>query len=145
MLPNTVVVNDPTFRAAKEHISIVDRIKYTSTDSVTESLLAKLFNVTNFLVAGGIMNTGNEGIGDTTTNQNFIWTDCAFVAYIEPNPGLKKPSALYQLTKSQFGNPFTVKTWREEERGGDFIEASTMYQHKVVSSDCAALIVNTVQ
>lgn len=144
-LPNTVVLNDPTFRAAKEHTSFVDRIKYTSADSVSESLLAKLFNVNRLLVAGGIRNTGQEGLGDTTTNQTFIWTDVAFVAYIEPSPGLKKPSAFYQLTKSEFGNPFKVKTWREEEREGDFVEVSTMYQHRIIASDCAYLIVNTVQ
>lgn len=141
-LPNTIVMNDPTFRAAKEHISIVDRIKYTSADSVTETMLSKLFNLPKLLVAGGIRNTAQEGLADSV---NYIWTDVAYVAYMEPNPGLKKPSAIYQMTKSEFGNPWKVKTWREEEREGDFIEVSTMYQFKAVASDCAYLIVNTVQ
>jgi len=141
-LPNTVVINDPTFRAAKEHTSIVDRVKYTSADSVTEAMLAKLFNVPRILVAGGIRNTAGEGLADS---MGWIWTDMAFVAYIEPNPGLKKPSALYQFTKSEFGNPYKVKKWREEERNGDFVEVGTMYQHKVVASDCAYIIQNTIQ
>lgn len=145
MVPNTVIVNDPTFRAAKEHPQVVDRVKYTSADSVTESILAKLMNVQRFLVAGGIRNTGQEGLGDTTTNQSFIWTDCAFVCYIEPNPGLKKPSTVYQFTKSEFGNPYKVKTWREEEREGDFIEVSTMFQFKVIASDTAYIIADTIQ
>lgn len=141
-IPNTVVLNDPTFRAAKEHISIVDRIKYTSPDSVTDQILAKLFNVQQVLVAGGIQNTGQEGQADS---MGWIWTDMAFVAYIEQNPGLRKPSALYQFTKTEFGNPYKVKRWREEEREGDFIEVSSLFQNKVVASDCAYIIVNTVQ
>ena len=141
-IPNTVVLNDPTFRAAKEHISIVDRIKYTSPDSVTDQILAKLFNVQQVLVAGGIQNTGQEGQADS---MGWIWTDMAFVAYIEQNPGLRKPSALCQFTKTEFGNPYKVKRWREEEREGDFIEVSSLFQNKVVASDCAYIIVNTVQ
>lgn len=144
-LPNVAVMNDPTFRAAKEHTSVVDRIKYTSADSVTPDMLAKLFNLDRVLIAGGIYNTAAEGLGETTTAQSFIWTDCCWVAYIEPNPGLKKPSALYQFVKSEFGNPWKVKKWREEEREGDFIEVSSMYQHKIVASECSYLIVNTVQ
>ena len=141
-IPNTVVLNDPTFRAAKEHISIVDRIKYTSPDSVTDQILAKLFNVQQVLVAGGIQNVGQEGQADS---MGWIWTDMAFVAYIEQNPGFRKPSALYQFTKAEFGNPYKVKRWREEEREGDFIEVSSLFQNKVVASDCAYIIVNTVQ
>lgn len=141
---NTVVINHPTFMAAKEHISVVDRIKYTSPDSVTAPMLAKLFNVDRLLVAGGIYNTAQELVY-TTTADSWIWTDMCFVAYIAPSPSLRTPSALYQLTKNEFGNPFMVKKWREEERGGDFVEVSTMYQHKVVASDAAYLIINTVQ
>lgn len=144
MVPNTVVLDDRTFRAAKEHTMITDRIKYTSPDSVTDVMLAKLFNVDRVLVAGGIQNTGQELV-ITTTAQSFIWTDMAFVAYISPQPALKRPSALYQFTKNEFGNPFKVKKWREEELEGDMIEVSTMYQHNVVASDAAYLIINTVQ
>lgn len=142
---NTVVLDHRTFKAAKEHTSVVDRIKYTSPESVSDGLLARLFNVDRVLIASGIRNTGEEGIAETTTNQNFIWTDAAFVCYIQPSPALKRPSAFYQLTKSEFGNPWKVKKWREEEREGDFIEVSSMFQHKVIASDAAYLIVNTVQ
>jgi hypothetical protein len=143
-MANTVVINYPTFNAIKEHVSIVDRIKYTSPDSVTAPMVAKLFGVDRLLVASGIRNTGQELV-ITTTADAWIWTDMAFVAYIPNSPSLCTPSALYQLTKNEFGNPYKVKKWREEEREGDFIEVGTMYQHKVVASDAAYLIINTVQ
>lgn len=140
--PNVVAINLPTFNAAKEHTSIVDRLKYTSADSVSESLLARLFNVNEVLVGRGIRNTAEEGLADSLS---WIWTDVAFVAYVERNPGLKKVSALYTISQAESGNPYYVKRWREEELEGDYIEVDTKYQHKVISSACAYLIVNTVQ
>src|SRR5205823_2406768 len=49
--PNVMAMNDQTFNAAKEHVSIVDRVKYTSQTSVTRQILANLFNVGEVLVA----------------------------------------------------------------------------------------------
>lgn len=144
MLANTVVLDHRTFKAAKEHVSVLDRIKYTSPDSVTAPMLAKLFNVDRVLVPSGVMDTTPE-LYITTTAQGWIWTDMAFVAYIPNSPSIQTPAAIYQLTKNEFGNPWKVKKWREEEIEGDIIEVSTMYQHKVVASDAAYLIANTVQ
>lgn len=144
MLANTVALDHRTFKAAKEHVSVLDRIKYTSPDSVTAPMLAKLFNVDRVLVASGVYDATAE-LYITTTAHSWIWTDVAFIAYIPNSPSLKTPSALYQLTKNEFGNPWKVKKWREEEIEADQIEVSTMYQHKVVASDAAYLIYNTVQ
>ena len=140
--PNLVALDYTTFLAAKEHVSILDRTKYTTAESITESLLATLFGVSKILVARGIRNQGPEGLSESMT---FIWTDMAFVAWVEPSPGLKKASALYTFTQQSFGNPFMVKRWREEELKGDWIEVSTLYQHQAVASQCAFQIVNTIQ
>lgn len=141
--PNVCAINDPTFRAAKEHVSIVDRIKYTSADSVSEDILAKLFNVDKVLVARGVRNTGQEGLSDLTTN-SWIWTDVAWVGYVEKNPGLKKPSALYNFTLKK-GNTVEVRQWREDSLKADAIEVSKMYQQQVAFSAAGYLIYNTVQ
>lgn len=141
--PNVVAINDPTFRAAKEHVSVVDRIKYTSAESVGEDLLAKLFNVDKLLVARGIQNSGAEGLADATVN-SWIWTDVAWVGYVENNPGLKKPSALYNFTMKQ-GNPVKVLRWREDKLEGDAIQVSKLYQQQVAFSAAGYLIFNTVQ
>lgn len=142
MKPNTLVLDYSTFLAAKEHVSIIDRIKFTSPDSVTEGMLAKLLNVARLLVPYAVENNGNESLADSMA---FMWTDCAWLAYIEQAPGLKKPSALYTFEQQSQGNPYRVKAWREEEREGDFIEVTSKFQHKAVASDCAFIIANTIQ
>lgn len=143
VVPNVCAIEDRTFRAIKEHVSMVDRIKYTSSESIGEELIAKLFGIDKLLVARGIQNTGAEGLADATTN-SFIWTDMAWVGYIEKNPGLKKPSALYNFTMKE-GNPVKVKRWREDNIESDAIEVSKLYTQQVVFSAAGYLINNTVQ
>lgn len=143
--PNKALLDLSTFNAAKEHVSIVDRIKYTSTDSVTPALLARLFNIKQLLVAEGIKNSGQEGLADS---MGPIFTDLAFFCYVPDAPGEMEPSALYTFGLTGMGldgGPDMVKRWREEKRKGDFIEVSKMYAHKIVASDCAYHIANTVQ
>lgn len=143
--PNRCLLDLSTFNAAKEHVSIVDRVKYTSTDSVTPQLLARLFNIEKVLVAEASINSGQEGLADS---MGFLFTDLAFFAYMSPSPSIFEPSALYTFGLSGMGldgGPDQVRRWREEKRKGDFIEVSKMYAHKIVASDCAYHIANTVQ
>lgn len=143
MKPNTMLINDPTFRAAKEHVNIVDRIKYTSAESVSEDLLAKLFSIEKLLVGRGVINTGEQGLADLTTN-TYIWTDLAWVGYVERNPGLKKPSALYNFTLKS-GNTVKVTRWREDKLAADAVEVSKLFQQQVPMSAAGYLINDTVQ
>lgn len=136
-LPNTIALHDRLFRGAQQHQSIRDYIKYTSADSVTPQMLARLFNVDTVLVAGGIYNNTAENVF-TTTGLGFIWPQVAWVAYVERAPGLRKLSAMYKFTKT--GSPWEVRRWREEDRKSDAIEVSTMYQFKVVASEAAYLL-----
>lgn len=141
-LPNVVAIDDPSFRAAKEHVSIVDRIKYTSSDSVSEKLLAKLWNVEKVLVGRATYNTAEEGLTDSLS---FVWTDTAIIAFVEKNPGLKKPSTGYTFWQNQTGVPFKVKKWREDKIEADRVEVQSLFDNKIVASDCAGTIVNCVQ
>lgn len=143
LVPNVCLINDPTFRAIKEHVSVVDRIKYTSAESVGENLIAKLFSVEKLLVGRGIFNSGGEGLADATAN-TWIWTDLAWIGYVEQNPGLKKPSALYNFTMKA-GNPVKVLRWREDNLEGDAIQVSKLFQQQVPMSAAGYMIVNTVQ
>jgi hypothetical protein len=144
MVPNRGLINDPTFRAAKEHVSIVDRIKYTSAESVSEDLLAKLMGLPSLLVGRGIFNSGAEGTADATSN-SWIWTDMAWFGYVSESAGLKKPSALYNFTLKSGGSTVEVKRWREDAVDGDAVEVRRLFDQQVPMSAAGYLIVNTVQ
>lgn len=138
--PNTCVLDARTWFAVKEHTSTVQRVMYSSADSVGPDLVARLFGVEKLLVASATENTADEGLAFTMA---YIWTDSAWFGYVERNPGLKKPSALYVMKKSAGG--VAVKRWKDEPRNGDFIEVSHFYDHVAPSSDAGYLVINTVQ
>lgn len=140
---NVTVMNLPTWNATKEHISIVDRIKHTSRDSVSHEMVAKLFGVEKLLVSSAVENTGEEGLADS---MNFLLTDCAWVAYVEMSPGLRKPSALYRFTKrGDGGSGVRMFRYRDDRAEADVLRAKKRWQHKSPASDCAYHINNTVQ
>lgn len=141
-LPNFISTDEASFRAAKEHVSIVDRVKHTSAESVTKEILAKLFNLDTYAVAQAQYNTAEEGQADSLSD---VWTDTAIIAFVEKTPGLKKASGFYTFWKDGTSHPFSVKKWREEKIGADRIEVSSFYDSRVIASDVVATIVNLRQ
>lgn len=140
--PNKLVVNDAQFKALKEHTSVVDRVKYTSDNSVTAPMLAQLFTLDEVLVGRSIEQTAKEGL-DTNVSA-FIWTDCAALIYVSPTPKLKEVSAGYTFWKDASTAPWKVEKWREAKRTADAIQVSGMWQAKAVATSCAYLIKDAV-
>jgi hypothetical protein len=139
---NIVVMNEQTFNACRNHISILDRIKYTSADSVAEGMLAKLFDIESVVVGKSVYNSAGEGV---TPSMSRVWNDNVVVAYVEKAPGLRRVSGFYTLWQTEGGNPYTVKKWREEKLSADRIEVSSKFDNICPASDCVYLIVDTVQ
>lgn len=136
--PNKLVLDWSTFVGAKEHTSIVDRVKYTSAKSVTKDVLATLFNINEVLVATSSYEGAEEGL---TSDKSWIWTNCAWLGYVEKSPGLKKASAMY--TFAQEGTPRKVTKWGSPDPVGTWIKVEEMYQHKAVATSCGYLIIDT--
>lgn len=137
--PNTCVMDYRTFLAVKEHVSIVDRVKHTSSDSVTPQMIARLFGQPNLLIAEGVENGAKEGLA---ASMQYIWTDSAWFGYVERSPGLKKPSALYCFKQ---GGGATVRKFPDRKRDGDWVEVEQNYDQQSPASDCGYHVVNTVQ
>ena len=93
-VPNTVIMSYKVFSALMDNADIVDRIKYTSMESLSEDLLARLFNVDRVLIMAGTYNTAAEG---ATASYSQIGDKDALVCYTPANPGLMTPSAGYTM------------------------------------------------
>lgn len=113
--------------AAKNHSSVIDRIKYTSAD-ITPAMIAGLFDVPQILVGKAVIETSVEGA--TSTSISPIWGDNVFVGYKPAKASPMTPSAGY-IFKNNI--PMT-KRWRVEERQSEAIEVNLHYQPKVVAS-----------
>lgn len=130
--PNFMVIPRDAFVAAKNHVSILDRVKYTSSE-MTQSMLAGLFGVTELHVSTAVQDTAAEGLASSIS---FMWGDVAFLGWKPASPGLKTPSCGYTFIK----NAPRVRSWFDDERNADAIEVEVKYVPKVVASLTGYLI-----
>jgi hypothetical protein len=134
-VPNTVIMSYKVFSALMDNADIVDRIKYTSVESVSEDLLARLFNVDRVLIMAGTYNTAANG---ATAAYSQIGDKDVLVCYTPANPGLMQPSAGYTMVwngvSSGMGTSSAISRFRLEAEKADRIEIEAAWDTKIVSS-----------
>lgn len=135
-LPNTMVMGYQVWQQLRNHPDIVDRIKYTSAEPVTEQLLARLFGIDRILVARAIKATNNEG---ETAAYSFVFGKNALLAYVAPSPGILTVSAGYtfvwQGVSQGYGTNIGVSTFRLPRIKADRVEAEIAWANQIVASD----------
>ncbi len=141
-MPNTLTVGFKVHEALKRHPLIVDRFKYTSSESITAQMIAKLLEVDRYLVAKSVQATNNEGQAITT---QFILGNHALLSYAAPAPSLMAHSAGYTFVWSRLTglNNLGVATFRypmpqlgvTSEGTTERIEGQYAYVHKVTGTD----------
>lgn len=136
LLPNTLVLGYDVFRKLKHHPDLVDRFKYTSSEVITEELLARFFDVERVHVAKAVKATNIEG---ETAAYSFTHGSSAWLGYVAPNPGILTPSAGYQFmwdgVSEGLGEAVGISRFRLEWLKADRIEAEAAWDNKVVASD----------
>lgn len=143
--PNTLVLGYQAFRKLKNHPDLVDRIKYTSSNVITEEMMARMFQVDRVLVTKSVKATNNEGAAGA---YSFVHGKAAMLCYSAPNAGLLQPSAGYTFgwTGVSGGLGATVGTsrFRMESLKSERIEAEAAWDHKVVASDMGVFFASCV-
>ena len=133
---NTLVLGYDVFRQLKNHPDLVDRIKYTSSQTITEDMLARMFDIDRVLVSKSIKATNKEG---ATGAYSFTTGKTAMLAHVAPNPGILTPSAGYTFswTGVSQGMGLTIGTssFRLESLRATRVEAELAFDNKVVASD----------
>jgi len=132
---NFSIIPRDAFVAAKNHVSLLDRTKYTSRE-MTPAIMEGLFDVGKILIPNAIHDTSAEGQTESIAP---LWGDNVFVGYRAPRPSPKLPSAGYIFQR----NKPAVKRWRVEERESEAIEVNKQYQAKIVASLTGYLIRDT--
>ena len=134
--PNTLVLGYDTFIQLKNHPDLVDRIKYTSSQVLSESLLASLFGVPRVMVAKSLKATNNEGGSEAYA---FNYGKNALLTYSAPSAGLLQPSGGYVMSwtgvSQGIGATIGVSRMRMEQLKADRIEAEVAFDMKVIGSD----------
>lgn len=125
------------FVAIKNHISVLDRVKYTSSE-VSEQMIKALVGLTELHVPTAVQDTAAEGLAVATSP--FFAAKCFLGWKPASGGGVKTPSCGYTFMSSK---P-RVRSWFDNERNADAIEVEVKYQSKVVASLTGYLIAGTV-
>lgn len=134
---NTLVLGYGVFRRFKNHPAIVDRIKYTSTSTVTPDMMAAMLDIDRVLVSSAIRATTPEGAA--TPAYDFTHGGHALLCHTTPSPGLLTPSAGYTFAwdgvSGGLGLPVGVSTFYLDKIKADRVEAEAAWDNKVISAD----------
>lgn len=133
---NYAVIPRQVLLAAKNHNSIIDRVKYTSAE-ITPNMQAALYDIDQLLVPKAILDTAAEG---ATESIGALFSDYVFVGYKPDRASPLKPSAGYTFMRAA---P-KIKRYREEKRDSEAIEVDIRYSQKVVSSLSGYLIIDAL-
>jgi hypothetical protein len=122
--------------AAKNHVSVLDRVKYTSSE-VSAKMLGALFDLPELLIPTAVQDTAAEGLASSIS---YFYGDAAFLGWKPGSPGRKTPSCGYLFMRDM---P-RVRSWFDDERNATAIEVEVKYQPKVVASLTGYLIKDIV-
>ena len=145
--PNKLVVSYAVFSILKNHADIVDRYKYTSADSITADLIAKVLGVDELHVMSSIKNTAVEG---ATAAYAQIGDKDALLCYAADSPGLMSPSAGYNFSwtglanSGGIGTNTSVSRFRMDHLRADRIEVESAWDFNVVSAPLGYFFSNAV-
>lgn len=146
--PNTLVLGRETFDGMKLNAQIRDQIKYTSPESVTPEMLARILELDRVLVAGIVHNSAAMG---QSASMGFVHGKHALLAYINPSPVpmREEPSAAYtfgyELEGAQEAGGIAVSELpRDAKTKVDRIEGESRWDHKVTGADLGCFFADAV-
>lgn len=116
----------------KNHVSVLDRVKYTSAE-ISENMIAALLGIPELYVAKAQKDTAAEGIASVAAN---FFGNSSFIGWKAPSASLRAPSCVYNFENSA---P-RVRAWQDEERNAEAIEVEMKFVPKVVASLTGYLI-----
>lgn len=135
--PNFAVLPRDGYVAVKNHVSVLDRVKYTSS-LVTAEMLKGLMGFSELLVPTAVKDTAAIGL---TPSISPFFADFSFVGWKpQSGGGIKTPSCGYWFIRSQ---PRT-RSWFDEERNATAIEVEIKAVPKIVASLTGYLIKDTM-
>ena len=142
---NTLVLGYQVFRKLKSHPDVIDRYKYTTSQVITEDMLARLFGVERLLVAKSVVATNNEG---ATGAYSFTFGKAAALMHVAPNPGLMTPSAGYIFgwtgVSGGLGQTVGTSQFRMEHLKSSRVEAEVAFDNKIVAADLGVYFASAV-
>lgn len=139
-LPNVLVLNNLGWFALKNHPDVVDRVKHTSGDVVTEDIVARLLGLEKVLVCRATRNTAQEGIAASFSQ---IAGNSALLVYVAGSPGQWEPSGAYTFVWTGYpgsSDGRLIRRFRVEEKRSTRIEIEAAFDMKLIAANLGCFI-----
>jgi hypothetical protein len=145
MEANTLVLGYETFRQLRHHPDLVDRIKYTSAQTITTDMIARMFEIDRVLVSKSVKATNNEG---ATGAYGLTFGKGAWLGHVASSPGLLTPSAGYIFgwtgVSGGLGATIGTSSFRMEHLKSTRVEGEVAFDNKVVAADLGVYFASCV-
>lgn len=133
--PNTMVVSPGGFNGLCENPKVLERFKYTSSDSVTKEMLAKLFNLESLEVGESVyMDAAGEMVD--------VWGNSAVLAYV-PRIVSSQRAPSYGYTYALNGHPMSEEAYYDQN-ATSWIYPVTYERRAVLSGIEAGFLIQNV-
>lgn len=136
---NVVLLGQAVFNALRRNPYITDQFKYTSAESITAEMLARLFNVDEVLVGRAVYNSAAKGAAKSMA---YVWpTEYCLTFYRPPSPGLEEPALGYRFVWKAMGpGGVRVERWQAGDgRLATGVAVHRFYDQKLVGA-CAGYL-----
>jgi|JI10StandDraft_1071094.scaffolds.fasta_scaffold00467_87 hypothetical protein len=142
---NTLVIGYQAYRKLRRHPDFKERLKYTSTESVTLRMLEEFLEIDRILIAKAVVNTAPER---ATKAVSFIFGKSAWFGHVAANPGRLTPSAGYTFrwtgVSGGLGLGAGVATIPVPLTKSTRYEMEVAFDNKAVAPDLGVFIENIV-
>lgn len=147
--PNKLCLGANVFAALTTHPAVLERVKFQGSTSnpasVTRTVLAELFGLSEVVVSEAVYNSAKEG--SPPSYQNICTPNDALLVYVPSAPSLLEPSAGYTFAWDMLGNGAYLSVLQYEGRGGthaEFVEGLMATDHKVTCPDLGIYLKDVV-
>lgn len=150
LMPNVLVLGVNVRKTLKNHPDFIERVKYTSSASITNATMAALFEVDELRVARAIYNAAEERMpGDQDGGvdmQYIVDPNAAWLGYIDPSPALDSPTAIANFAwdslipgqTNDFGG--VISRGRDPRAYSDWFHSRQAFGLRKISDDLALMI-----
>lgn len=143
MYPNVAVLSARAYAAARQNPQVLDRVKYSTTDSVTTEVLGRLWDIPRVLVGKAVQAANNDPLPGPAPAGTFtdVWGTDVVLAYAPERPsGAEEPSFAY--TYEMEGHPVVEEVrWDGDSRS--WIYGVSYERAPVLSGISAGYLIQT--
>ncbi len=141
-ISNKAVMGKLTWDKLVDHPLIVDRLKYTSKESITKEMLAKLVGLETILIGSAVQNTAEEGAADNIVE---VYPKNVLLAAIPASPGLLTAAGGYTFVwRPITGTPRFNRRLELPEIEATLLEVKSYFQMKQIDGEFGTLLTNVI-